>query len=179
MQDEVVSEQDWLAERAKVYDSVRPGLIPATAHYAALYADGEFRVEAGTNITRFEHRRWITVTGLLHHVGIADFEYPNLVFMEPARLQAWASYRIAHYDVPGIVYSDMADIGRALRALGDTPVIHWIATRNRGQLTPTQLSELIKREYNITLNDGDIWAHQYENVNDEYDVSNLFGKFYH
>jgi len=161
------------------YDSVRPELIPSDAHYAALYADGEFAVKSGTDIRRFTHRRWITVTGELHHVGIADYEYPNPAFTVPGRLNNWAAMRDHLYGVPAIVYSDMTDVSRAVRELKDTSVIWWIATRDRGKLTPEEICTLLRNEFAAVLKPADIWAQQYTDHSGEYDVSQLFGKWYH
>jgi hypothetical protein len=163
----------------KFYDAVNVEHIPDSATYAALYADGEFAVPHGTNLRRFTHRRWITVTGQNHHPGIGDYEYPNELFTVRGRLQQWAGARYAEYDVPAIVYSDLADMGRAQHAVGTVPVIYWIATRQRGQLSAEELCKILLDEYDVHLLPALVWAHQYEDVNGEYDVSNLFGTWYH
>lgn len=165
--------------RIQFYDSIKPDEIPGSAEYAALYADGEFRVPSLTDVARFTHRRWITVTGELHHVGIADFEYPNPVFTDPERLFTWAVQRMTRYNVPGIIYSDMSDVHRAITAVRDTQVIYWIATRELGELTPIELCARLHVEFGVTLTPDDLWAQQYANVDGKYDVSQLFGKWYH
>lgn len=161
------------------YDAIDVTEIPESALYAALYADGEFAPKSMQDIRRFTHRRWITVTGDNHHCGIADYEYPNPTFTVNGRLAQWAAARSNLYGVPPIVYSDMSDVHRAIRDLNGITVIWWIATRKRGQLTPDQIVTLLHDEFDTVIRPEDIWANQYEDVGGKYDVSNLFGKWYH
>lgn len=159
-------------------DSIDPAKIPADFQYAALYADGDFAVTDKKLVQRFTHRRWITVTGDTTRAGIADYEVGNQVFEHSGKLRQWAADRNHYAGVPAIVYTDMADMHDAIAELQDIPRFWWIATRQHGDLTLAELMDVMASDYDLKVPEASIWAHQFEDVNGEYDRSRLFGRWY-
>lgn len=159
-------------------DSIDPAKIPADYEYAALYADGDFAVQDRELIRRFTHRRWITVTGDNPRCGIGDYEQGNSLFSNQFMLHHWAEERWRTAHVPPIIYTDMTNLHEATTALQGLPRLWWIATRNHGDLTKSELLALIATEVGYIMPGDDLWAHQFEDVNGEYDRSRLYGRWY-
>jgi hypothetical protein len=159
---------------AALFDSLPPDLA-----YAALYADGRYRVPADAmpRARKITHRRWITVSGQVAHAGIADFEPQNSVYDTPGMLRNWAAMRLTERKSIPIVYSDRADVKAAVGELGKLPAYHWIATLDQKQWTPEEIVANLRDEFGVTLTVGQIWANQFTDLG-KIDVSNLFGNWW-
>jgi hypothetical protein len=160
------------------YDSANFNEIPHDATHAALYADGEHAVPRGANIWRIPFRRWITITGDHPRCGIADYEHLNPVYDVPGKLREWAIRRhTIHLSIP-IVYCDRANLHSAVSELRGIQRRWWIPTLDNKAWTAQQLHDDILARWEIDIPVGDIWANQYTDHLNQYDESNLFGRWY-
>jgi hypothetical protein len=156
------------------YDSATWQDIPDGATHVALYADGTYAVPAGASVRRIPHRRWITVTGHNHYAGIADFEQGNPVYETQGELRRWAIGHLAQSTRVPIVYCDRADLHLAVAEMNLIPHYWWIPTLDNHEWTAEDLAVNIWEEFHIHIPHDRIWANQFTDHKDEYDVSNLF-----
>lgn len=162
----------------KFYDAADWSKIPSDATHAALYADGKYAVPSGASVRHIPHRRWITITGNSAAVGIADYEHGNPVYDEPGKLREWAIRHLTHHLVIPIVYCDRANLRAAMTELGRLPRRWWIPTLDNHEWTAIELGTDIEVHYGVNIPASEIWANQYTDHSNEYDVSNLFGHWF-
>ncbi len=146
-----------------------------------LYIDGsETGYQAHYPYHRFGQVRWITVLGT-GDAGACDYEPGNPIYSIPGALRNWVKVRQAR-KMRSRIYCSRANLGRAYRELGATPgtgIIWWIPTLdNDASWTAAKLSADVKREENIVLPAGQIWAVQYAGgPTAKVDTSILLGKW--
>jgi len=156
-------------------DSDRPDDIPHTFTHAALYLDGE-GAATKAQAARFQHVRWITISGNYEHAGIVDYERGNPVY-EQHGLRKYVTGR-TRMGKRARIYTDRADIGRAqdeLAGLSD-PRLWWIATLDEKHWTPELLAANCRQQFGVSISARLIWANQYGKAGPgaHYDTSRLF-----
>lgn len=162
------------------YDSARPNLIPKGAR-ACLYYDGLYKATPA-EAARLSAVRWITVLGgaaAAADTGCIDYEQGNAAFDGDALAQ-WAVARHG-MNCRARVYTDLANLPRAYRAVGALPnVVWWLGMLELDGGKPWTVQGILERtqKAGVTLAPGKVWAVQYAGgPTADFDISVLLGSW--